>query len=667
MVENKRVACPLDCPDTCVLDVTVEDGKVVRVDSARDGALHPLQQGFICGKVRRIARHVHGEHRVRTPLVRVGQKGEGRFEPVSWDRALDRVAGRYRQIARDHGPDALLPVCYGGSNGLLTQDAADALFLRRFGAAQAERTLCAAPSGAAQEALYGRMAGFAMPDLVHSRLIVLWGVNPHATSIHTVPFIERALDNGARLIVVDPRATPFARRADLHLAPQPGADLPLALGIANLLFERALADLEFLAQHARGVDAFRDAAARWPLARAATASGVAARDIEQFAELFSTIRPAALRCGWGVERSRSGGMGTAAVIALPAVAGHFGTRGAGFAMSAGSGAWRGQLASACDEPVGKVRSVNLARLGAALTEPEGTPIRALHVYNANPLATFPNQERIRAGLLREDLFTVVHDAVMTDTARYADVVLPATTFLEHRELHRSYGAFALVHHEPAIPPVGEARSNHSVFLELARRLDLLRPDDAVDERDFVERVLRLRPARLQELERTGMVAPDCGFTPVPFVDFFPATPDRRIDLDPAAFHAIAAGAWSWIAEPPTPGGPLALISPAIARTTSSTFGQLFDGDVPLALHPDDAAARGLVDGQAVRVWNTLGEVHARLHVDADLRRGVAYMPKGLWAKHTANGRTANALAPDHLADLGGGACFNDARIEVAAR
>jgi len=661
-----RVACPLDCPDSCTLAVEVEGGRIQRIDSATDGALHPLQGGLICGKVRRMAEHVHGDERLRTPLLRRGPKGEGVFEPCTWDEALEHVAAQYADVARRHGPRALLPVSYGGSNGLLTQDAADALFFRRFGAAPVERTLCAAPSSSAQGALYGKMPGMSLVDMEHSQLVVLWGVNPHVSGIHLVPVVERALERGAKLVVVDPRATSFARRAHLHLQLEPGSDLPLALAIANLLFERGHADLAFLEQHARAVDRFREACAAWSPARAARATGVPVEQIEQFAELYGTRSPAAIRCGWGVERSRSGGMGTAAILALPAVAGHFGHRGAGFAMSAGSGAWRGQLADACDEPDVEGPAVNLSRLGEALAGGPDAAVFALHVYNANPLATFPNQERIRRGLLREDLFTVVHDAVLTDTALYADVVLPATTFFEHAELQRSYGAFALQLSTPAIPPVGESRSNHQVFVELARRLGLLRSGERTDEARFVEAALALRPQRLEVLRNEGLVAPDTGFQPVAFVDMFPGTADGRVDLWPAEFETAPGGPWHWQAEPPGGGGPLVLISPATSRTTSSTFGQRVRGPISLALHPFDADKRGLVEGQLVRAFNDLGEVHARLTLDSNLRPGVACLPKGLWARHTHNGRTANALIPDHLSDVGGGACYNDARCEVAA-
>ncbi len=661
----RRVVCPLDCPDACTLAVETDGRRVHRVDAAREGALHLLTDGTICGKVRRIARHVHGDARVLTPLARVGPKGSGRFEPITWEVALDRIVERFRAIRAESGPEALMPLGYGGSNGLLTQDGADALFFRRFGATRLLRTLCAAPSGAAQEALYGRMPGMALSDLEHSRLIVMWGVNPHASGIHSVPPVLRALERGAELIVVDPRRTPFAKKASLHLAPRPGTDLPLALAVARELFARGWIDEAFLAQHTRGLDAFRAAAEPWTLQRAAEVAQVPAADIARLAELYGTTRPAALRCGWGVERSRSGGAGTAAILALPALCGHFGVRGSGFAMSAG-GAFRGQLADASGEPLPDVRSVNLNRAGRALLELGDPPVRAVLVYNGNPLATLPAQELVRRGLEREDLFTVVHEAVMTDTARYADIVLPATTFLEHTELHKSYGAFALQLSGPAIEPVGEARSNHELFTELLRRLELARPGERLDEEVFLERALAPRPERLAALRSSGLVPPDAGLAPVAFVDVFPGTTDRRIHLDAAGLAESPEGPFGWRPEPADERNSLALISPALAGLISSTFGQLLEGQVPLALHPDDAAARGLSAGQSVRAFNRWGEVHAVLALDANLRPGVACLPKGLWSHHTLNGRTANALVPDDLTDLGGGACFNDARIQVEA-
>jgi anaerobic selenocysteine-containing dehydrogenase len=663
--ETRRSACPLDCPDACTLDVKVEGGRVVSVDGAPDD---PLTAGFICAKVRKFPEHMYGAERVLRPAVRDGAKGSGRFRDVGWDEALDRVAAALADARDRFGGESILPFCYGGSNGYLTQDATDARLFRRLGASRLLRTVCAAPTGAAAGGLYGKMPGVALPDYEHARLIVLWGCNPTASGIHLGPPIQRARQRGARLVVVDPRKTRLAGQADLHIALRPGTDLPVALSLIAWLFENGRADLDFLAAHATGVEELRERAQPWPFARAAAEAGVQAADLEAFARLYADTSPAVIRCGWGPERNRNAGSAVAAILALPAVAGKFGVRGGGYTMS-NSPAWRDiDAGAAAAEPEPRTRAVNMNRLGAALTELDAPPVKALFVYNANPVATIPNQEKVRAGLAREDLFTVVFDAVWTDTARAADVVLPATTFMEHDELARGYGGYVLHAARPVVAPAGEARPNHAVFGDLVRRLGLARAGDPEGVDGLVAALLASTPdgARLQrDLARDGRAVPAFGATPIQFVDVFPRRPGGKINLCPAALDRMApAGLYAYLPDPATDAAPLALISPASSHTISSTFGQLVAGPVPIELAPEDARRRGIADGDRVRVWNTLGEVRCRAALNPDLRPGVAMLPKGLWRRHTDNGATANALCPDTLTDLGGGACFNDARVEV---
>jgi anaerobic selenocysteine-containing dehydrogenase len=653
-------ACPLDCPDACSLDVQVAGGQVTKVDGNR---LNPLTQGYICAKVRRLPEYLYGPERLLHPARRVGRKGEGRFERLSWDAALDLAAEKMREAQERWGGESILPFYYGGSNGLLTQDTTDARLFRRLGSSRLARTVCAAPTGRAATGLYGKMAGVALHDYVHARLIVLWGVNPSATGIHLVPVVQEAQRRGALLVVVDPRRIPLAKKADLHLAPRPGSDLPLALAMIRWLFAEGRADLDFLAAHATGVEELRRRAEPWTLERAAAASGVAAGDIERFARLYADSSPAVIRTGWGFERNRNGGSAVAAALALPAVAGKFGVRGGGYTMS-NSGAW----APAFDRagPVGaaepETRVVNMNRLGETLLGAE-PPVQVLFSYNCNPLATMPNQEKVRRGLEREDLFTVVFDQVWTDTARYADLVLPATHFLEHPEIVRGYGAMVLYRTRPAAPPAGEARSNTEVFADLCRRLGLDREGDLVDA-DALAGAL-LSPRLRQEVERDGFASPDCGPSPVQFLDSFPLTADRKAHLVPEELDREAPlGLYAFRDDPATERYPLALISPATGRTVSSTFGHLYRDQVPLEIHPDDAARRGIAAGDVVRVWNDLGEVKTTARLSPDLRPGVVLLAKGLWSHNTLSGTTANALAPDSYADLGEGACFNDARVQV---
>ncbi|MEO0649968.1 MAG: molybdopterin-dependent oxidoreductase [Planctomycetota bacterium] len=665
--ELHRTACPLDCPDTCSLAVEVTDGRLASIDGwpANRAGGNPLTHGLICGKVRRFAQHLDCPERLSTPLVRRGPKGAGEFEAVDWDTALSTIAERLGAIAAEHGPESILPVFYGGSNGLLTQDAADALFFRRLGAARLLPNLCAAPTGAALDGLYGKLPGVALEDIAHAKLIVVWGANPHSSGIHLVQRIDAAVAQGAKLVVVDPRRTPLAKRADLHLAARPGTDLPLALAVAGRIFELEREDRAFLDRHVTGVDAFREAAGAWSIDAAASECGVSADDLRAFVDLYLDTRPAVIRIGWGQERNRNGGFASAAIAALPAIAGHFGLRGGGFTASFSS-AWKGRLGEACDEADRARREVNLNRVGRELCEPAGDPLRAVFVYNCNPLMTLPDQERVRRGLEREDLFTVVFDAVQTDTADYADVVLPATTFLEHRDLAKSYGSAALLEVNPVLDAHGSSRPNHDVFCELAERMGLLGEGERPSETELRHRILEpLVESGLdvEPLALDGYLPAPSGNRSVPFDDVFPNTPDRKIHLAPESFGP-REGLYRYQPDPGTAEYPLALVSPSVARTITSTFGQLIQGQVPVSMHPDDAAARGLDGGDPVRVFNQLGEVRCAVKLDADLRPGLVQIQKGLWARHTQNGRTSNALSPDSLTDLGDGACFNDARVQV---
>jgi anaerobic selenocysteine-containing dehydrogenase len=657
-----RTACPLDCPDSCTLDVTVEKGRVIKIDG---GDANPVTRKYICAKVRRFGERVYGEDRLLYPAIRKGMKGQGTFNRVTWDEALDHIAQRMEKIRDTTGAEAILPFYYGGSNGLLTQDTNDAALFRAFGTSRLARTVCAAPTGAANMALYGKMPGVTYADYVHARLIVLWGVNPAASGIHLIPYVREARALGAKLVVIDPRTTSLARQADLHLAPRPGTDLPLALALHRHLFEHGAADAEFLAQHARGVDDLRARANEWTFDRAAREAGVDVGALEQFAELYRSSTPALIRCGWGLERNRNGGGAAAAVLALPAIGGKFGIRGGGFSMSNSTAFGIKSDAWLNDTPEPPTRLVNMNHLGRALTEFKDPPVEMLFVYNCNPLATMPDQNRVLAGLKRDDLFTVVYEQVITDTARYADVLLPATTFLENYDIAKGYGPITLQVVRPVIEPVGEARANAEVFSDLASRLGL---GEAEQETDTLLRIgSRLPPAIASELLETGSATPPYGGTPIQFVDVFPLTADRKIDLFPAALHKEApAGLYGYQPDPGTDKYPLALISPASEKSVSSTLAELRQRPAALHMHPDDARARGLSTDDPVRVFNERGEVQCPIALNPEIRRGTVSLPKGLWRKSTYNGSTSNALVPDTLTDLGGGACFNDARVEVAS-
>jgi anaerobic selenocysteine-containing dehydrogenase len=654
-------ACPLDCPDSCSLKVSLEDGRVTTIDG---GDLNPATNGYICAKVRRFADRVYGADRLLRPGFRVGPPGSGVFEWVSWDDALGRVAEAMGTARAHFGAESVLPYYYGGSNGLLTQDTTDARLFRRFGASRLARTLCASATGAASQGLYGKMPSVAYQDYVHARLIIVWGANPSASGIHLVPYIREAQKNGAVLVVIDPRSTPLARLADLHLPIRPGSDLPVALAMHTHLFDTGRAATSFLEAHTTGADRLRERAAPWTVARAAEVAGVANGDLQRLAELYADTSPALIRCGWGLERNRNGGSATAAILALPAVGGKFGVRGGGFTLSNSSAwgvdkSWIGE-----DEPA--TRLVNMNHLGRMLTGPVEPPVKVLFVYNCNPLATAPHQNLVRRGLEREDLVTIVFDQVMTDTARYADIVLPATTFVEQYDFARAYGPISLQLTQPVIDAVGEARPNVDVFAELEDRLGLARPDEPRDEVEMMLRVLGNLPhgagAAIQDGRRA---VPDFGPTPIQFVDVFPRTPDRRVHLFPDELEREAPiGLYGFQPDPATAQYPLSLLSPSSEKTISSSLAELVKQPAALVIHPEDARLRHIEEGDSVRVFNELGEVRCVVSIAPTVRPGAVSLPKGLWSRHTQNGSTANALAPDTLTDLGAGACFNDARVQV---
>ena len=662
----KTGLCVLDCPDSCSIEVKVKDGHLVSIDG---DTRNPLTEGYICGKVRsQMNEHLYGEDRVRHPLIRCGTKGDASFERASWDQALRAIAKRFNAICDNYGGEAILPLSYGGSNGLLSQDNTDARYFRRLKASRLARTVCAAPSTRAAGAMYGWMPGVSFTDYAEARAIIVWGANPSVTGIHLMPVLQKAKKEGAWIAVVDPRRTGVARIADLHLPLRPGSDLPVALSIARWMFESGAADREFLAEHACEVDEFAERAAVWSFDTAAEVSGVDPAAIAELAERYITAEPAVVRCGWGLERNRNGGSAVAAVLALPTVAGKFGIRGGGYTMS-NAKAWNLDASIAAAEDEVLTRVINMNKTGEVLLE-SAPPVKGLFVYNCNPLATLPAQGKVRRGLMREDLFTVVFDQVMTDTARYADVVLPATTFLERPELARSYGAYTLQRCEAVLDPVGESRSNHEVFATLCELSGLARPGDPVGEDEIIDTILggESRGKEMRDaLSEKGISFPRFGTRPIQFVDVFPGTEDGKIHLVSEELDSEAAqrgGLYFYERDPASESYPIALISPAHKLTVSSTFGQLRRTLVPVEVHPEDAVARGIKEGTRVRVFNGNTEVHCVATINSSMRTGVASIPKGTWDHNTLSGNTANALVPDSLADIAGGACFNDTRVQI---
>ena len=658
--------CVLDCPDACALEVavvpTADGGRIRSIGGVAD---HPTTAGFICSKVSQFHQRVDHAQRLLTPMRRVGAKGMGAFEEISWEAALAEIAERFQAIRHRWGGESILPYHYGGSNGLLEDELLDHLFFARLGASRLAKTICAAPTTAVATQMYGKMPGVAYQDFEKARFILLWGANPKVSGIHLIPFLRKAKAAGAFVAVVDPVRNFSDREVDLHLPAYPGTDLAVALALIRFWREEGLLDEAFLEAYAVDAEPLLEAAEEWSLEKAAAVARVPARDLRRLAQAYAGASPAVLRCGWGVERNRNGGTAVAAILAMPALLGKFGVRGGGYTMSNTAAAkFRGREITRL--PRWQTRVVNMTRLAQALDPTAQAPVQGLFVYNCNPAATVPDQNGVLRGLARENLFTVVAEQVMTDTARYADVLLPATTFLEQREIRVGYGSYSVGGAQPVIEPRGQARPNSWIFSSLGRVMGF--EDEAFrlgSEALFEKAVDALeingRPADFGTLAAGRAQRYDFpGETPIQFVTVRPLTPDGKINLRPPSLGRNEP----YRLEPLESPYPLALLSPASQRFLNSTFGESVEDPLVVTLHPEDAASRGVHGGEVVRVFNDLGEVHCSARISDRCRPGVVVIPKGAWAKHSKNGRTSTALCPATVQRVGGGACFSDARVEI---
>jgi anaerobic selenocysteine-containing dehydrogenase len=671
-VVTRPSVCPLDCPDTCSLSVSVENDVIV---SIRGSHANPYTAGVLCAKVpAAYPEFVHGEGRLRTPLRRVGKKGEGRFERIGWADALDLIHRRFTAIMAEHGPQAILPLNYAGPHGFLAGGSMDLRFFHKLGASLLDRRpLCGGIRSEAWVGTYGAVPGIRPEQAEAAKLIVAWGNNVTWTNLHFVPIVNRARRAGGKLVVVDPKRTKIAEQADLHLALRPGTDVVLAWAVTNELERTGALDREFIARHVQGFDAYMERVRRYPVDVAARICGVPEAQIREFAEWFRTASPVAVSVGNGLERNQNGGSGVRAVFALPALAGKLGVRGGGLVNGAGFAFPKTPARLARPEfiPSG-TRTINIIDVGRDLLDPKlSPPIKALFVYNHNPLVVHPEQNRLRRGLERDDLFVVGCDVVMTDSLDYADVVLPACSHFEHHDLFAAYGTHWLQRSEPVIPPQAEALPNTEIFRRLAARFGFTDPaftatdaelmDDALDPADAR---LDVRPSRIPTDRAIAMTAKGEEFTL--FANVFPKTPSGKVELE-STYLRNKYGAPLADYRPVESRYPLALISPASDKRITGTFGGCRDSAAtpPLEMHPADANARGLRDGDRVKVWNDLGEVHLTLEITGDVPPGVVCSLKGAWMRTSDNGQTVSALAPSHHADISEGACYNDARVEVA--
>lgn len=689
-------ACPHDCPDTCGLQTRVEDGRAVAV---RGAALHPLTRGWLCTKVRDYLDWVYHPERILTPLRRVGAKGSGRFERISWDAALTTIAERWQRIIAEDGGAAILPYSYSGTLGLLQMGVANERLWRRIGASGLRRSICGAAAETAVQATLGARWAPQLADLEHARLILLWGHNPASTAPHVMPALRAAQRQGCRVVLIDPRRTLTAKSVDLHLAPRPATDGALALGLMHVLAADGLVDQRWLEKHARGHEALLERARDYPPARVAAITGLPSSDIVTLARAYGQTKPALIKIADGLQRHGNGGQTVRAIASLPALVGAYGQRGGGLSYSTSDTLrWDPEAMTGCHDVQGSAapRQLEMNRLGAVLTAAEGSdelkggpPVRSLFVFGANPLCSSPNAARIEAGLARDDLFTVVHELFLTDTARYADIVLPATSQLEQIDLHKAYGHTTLTLNKPAIAPRGEARSNWDTQRALAAALGCdepwLQADGERVLREILEATAPTQPALegidYARLEREGSVP--LALLParaVPFSDGVFPTPSGKVELSCAAMQAEGLDALPDYQPPgefkaydadaaPAPDAPLVLLSGAAHHFVSSSLHPLsrlrrLEGAPCIELHPDDARIRGIEDATPVRVRNDRGEFLLQARVTDAVRTGVAFAAKGHWAQTSVDGRNVNHTTSDALGDLAGQSTFHSNLVWV---
>jgi anaerobic selenocysteine-containing dehydrogenase len=675
-LQERASVCTLDCPDTCSLEVTVEAGRIAKV---RGSKVLPLTAGAICNKVaHHTADFVHGPRRLTHPLRRIGPKGSGAFERITWDEALDLVHERVSAVVACYGREAVAPLNYSGPHGLLAVDSMSLRFFHRLGASQLyRRSLCGAVRSEAWAGTYGAVAGIGPEAAADAKLNIVWGNNATVANLHLVRNVRQALRKGGRLVVVDPLRTKIAEQADLHLALLPGTDVVLCFALANELERLGAHDHAFIAANVHGYDEFMTVARAWTVERAAEVCGLAARDIRTLAAWMAESDAMVMAIGNGQERGRNGGSGIRAAIALPALLGKLDARN-GIVLGAGNVFPKTPAKlTRPDLLPGPTRTLDIVDMGRHLTDDDiDPPLRALFIYNHNPLVVHADQNRMRRGLMREDVFMVGIEVVMTESMALCDVVLPAATNFEQADLYAAYGHHWLQRAEPVIPPVGEALPNTEIFRRIAARFGFNEPalqasdralmDDAIDASHPAFK--GIKPSDLPI--RTALRMSTDGRPPALFETHRPATPSGKVEL----VSDVLAERWGPDARVPAfrprdERYPLMLISPASDARISSTLlgvGGAPDETPPLLMHPQDATARKLEGCHRVRLYNELGEVILPLVVTDAVPPGVVASEKGAWIATSSTGQTISALVPtDRRADLGKGACYNDVGVEVA--
>jgi anaerobic selenocysteine-containing dehydrogenase len=675
-----RGCCPHDCPDTCGWLVAVRDGVAVEI---KGDPHHPFTRGWLCVKVRAYLQFVYHPDRLLYPLKRVGAKGEGRFRRISWDEALDTIASKWREIIARYGPEAILPYSYSGTLGVVQNDGLDRRFFNRLGASELERTICSAAGMEGVRYSLGANKGADPESMVHAKLILIWGANPATTHPHYIPFIQDAKRRGARIVLIDPRRTRTAPFADQHLQIFPGTDAALALGMMGAMVDHGWHDQDYMEANTVGFDELKERLVEYPLDRVARVTGIREKDVLELACAYASTKPAFLRLGYGVQRHGNGGMIARTIACLPALAGQMGLRGGGFLLStSGWAMWDNVALRRPDLRSKEPRAINMNQLGQALLSGE-LPIKSLYIYNSNPAASTPNQSKVRAGLLRDDLFTVVHEIFPTDTVDYADIVLPATTQLERLDLHRAYGNLYVQLNEPAIAPRGECKSNTEVFRLLAGKMGfkeecLFESDE--DMAKLAVETLSLSGTRitLERLRQEGAIKITGKELGLPFADGRFATPSGKVEfysrqLQQAGYDPLPAH----VPEREGPAGdkglleryPLYLLTPGAHHFLNTTFANLpslvaREKRPCLQINPGDAASRGIQDDDMVQVENQRGWCQLTARVTDAVAPGVVSTEATWWQKKSPYGRNVNYLTGDHLTDLGRGATFYNSLVEV---
>jgi molybdopterin guanine dinucleotide-containing S/N-oxide reductase-like protein len=695
-----HAVCSHDCPDACGILVTVEDGRATRVQG---DPKHPVTRGFLCAKVTKYLDRVYSPDRVMHPMRRTAPKGQGKgdasdFTRISWDEALDEISSRFKKISDEFGPEAILPYSYAGNMGVLSYSGMAHRFFHRLGASQLDRTICASAGGAGMVTVTGRNVGTEPQQFRDSKYIIAWGANIHATNVHLWPFIAEARRNGAKLVVIDPYKTRTAKSADWYLPINPGTDVALALAMMHVIINEKLYDEDYVSKYTLGFEQLRQRVQEYPPERVAAWTGISADDIRKLAREYATVRPAVIRVNYGVQRSQNGGSAIRAIAMLPCITGSWAEVGGGVQLST-SGAFYLNM-HALDRPdlmqkspLGRAaRVVNMSELGKALNTLSDPPVKAIFVYNSNPAVVAPNHNDVVRGFMRQDLFTVVHEQFFTDTTTYADIVLPATTFLEHKDLNKAYGHTYLQISNQAIAPLGESRSNADVFRDLAQRMRFT--DDCFQQStdEVIDSTLtRAENQQLpkgwerwmegmtrERLEKEGHVRLNLGEGPfLPFAKGGFATPSGKAELYseslaaqgmdpvvsfvPAEESRLSQGAKKF---------PLELLARKADNFLNSSFTNI--PSVQKMEHPElleistaDAKRRNIHEGDWVRVFNGRGEVRLRAHVNGAVQPGVVAARLNA-ARFAPDGNSINVLTSETLTDIGGGATFYSCLVEVEA-